>query len=213
MGLERGLTESSSPVFRKKEEKLVRQITNWVFKPHLQNLELLGVKTNTLRWSIGSCEQPETFSTSLTMTARYLTPGYFCRSSNEDLDFRVSLLIFQAQVHQRAYTPRRCYSTLMSHTSMHAVIPVSSSGRPLDMIHGTSLRGRHGDEEISPGGIQSLLVLLPAGRPVAAQRTSYLSHFRVSPLRLRGEKTQHQLSQRNPLSLFLSCSLSSRIHS
>lgn len=165
------------------------------------------MKTNTLCWSIGSCEQPETFSTSLTMTARYLTPGYFCRSSNEDLDFRVSLLIFQAQVHQRAYTPRRCYSTLMSHTSMHAVIPVSSSGRPLDMIHGTSLRGRHGDEEISPGGIQSLLVLLPGRCPVAAQRTSYLSHFRVSPLRLRGEKTQHQLSQRNPLSLSLFLSL------
>lgn len=123
------------------------------------------MKTNTLCWSIGSCEQPETFSTSLTMTARYLTPGYFCRSSNEDLDFRVSLLIFQAQVHQRAYTPRRCYSTLMSHTSMHAVIPVSSSGRPLDLIHGTSLRGRHGDEEISPGGIQSLLVLLPSWPP------------------------------------------------
>ena len=52
---------------------------------------------------------------------------------------------------------------------MQTVIPVGSSGgperpRPLDMIHGTSLRGRHGDEEISSGGIQSRLVLLPAAR-------------------------------------------------
>ena len=40
------------PSVQEKEEKLVQQITNWgvnlcVFKPHLQNLELLGVKTNT----------------------------------------------------------------------------------------------------------------------------------------------------------------------
>lgn len=55
----------------------------------------------------------------------------------------------------------------MANTSMQTIIPVSSSEdlqslRTLDMIHGTSLRGRQEDDEISSGGIQSLLTLLPA---------------------------------------------------
>lgn len=50
---------------------------------------------------------------------------------------------------------------------MQTVIPVSSSGdlqrhQLLDMIHGTSLMGHQEKEEISFGGIQSLLTLLPA---------------------------------------------------
>lgn len=96
-------------------------------------------------------------------TAEYLMPSYFCRNSN-DLD------ILSWWWYNRAYTQltlHHCYFTVKASASMQTAIPVSSPGdlqslRPLDMIHGTSLRGRQEDEEISFGRIQGLLTLLLA---------------------------------------------------
>jgi len=59
----------------------------------------------------------------------------------------------------------------MANKSTQTAVPVSSPGdhqssQPLDVIHDTSLRAGLEDEEISSGGIQSLLTLLPATLPV-----------------------------------------------
>ncbi len=112
----------------------------------------------------------ETLSASLAKMAEYLMPSYFCRSSNEDLDILSWSVIYQERAPHSTSTQlalHHCYFTVIASAGMQTVIPVGSSGhlqslRPLDMIHGTSLRGRQEDEEISSGGIQSLLTLLPA---------------------------------------------------
>ena len=110
--------------------------------------------------------QSETFSTSLPNSVGYLMPSYFCKSFNEDLDI-LSLWWYIRSKHTIQPTHHHCYFTVMASTRKQPLIPVISSGdlqslRPLDMIHGTSLQGRQEDEEISSGGIQSLLTLLLA---------------------------------------------------
>lgn len=80
------------------------------------------------------------------------------------------MVMYQEQVHHTSYTERLLdpwYLAVMARTSMQTATPVSSTGdlqspRPLDTIHSTSPRGRQEDEEISSGGIQTRLTLLPA---------------------------------------------------
>lgn len=104
------------------------------------------------------------FSISLARTAEDFTPGYFCVSFNEYLDIPSDC---NGDISGARAPPPTARPALNTNSSTQTVIPVSSfchlqSLRPLGTIHSMSLTGHQADEELSCGGIQSLLSRLPA---------------------------------------------------
>lgn len=133
-----------------------------------------------------------------------LLQSVWCQAISVRALMRILTSLLDGDISRTRVQQQHCYFAVLACTRQHAWIPVSSSGdlqrpQPLNIIHGTSLRGRQEDEEISSGGIQSLHSLLSA--TLSLQKTSYLGEGCLSsPLQqepslplMNSSKIQHQM--------------------
>lgn len=164
------------------------------FTPIKIEFEATECETAVLLLNVRRYKQSETFSTSLAKTAECLTPSYFCRRSNEDLDILSWWWSIRSVYTTTTTTTRPTHSlalhhryfTVMASTSMQTVIPVSSSGH-LQSLQAIGYDPWHVPER-SPRGWRDKLWRnskpshSAAGHPIATQRTSHRRHFQVSPL-------------------------------